>query len=78
MHSYLLSPFYPQTQILQPLKKIWWAADLPCPKRLKVILPLVFTYKSPGPLRNVHPVLHACRNPLSEPFIVEKFSASGG
>jgi len=32
--SFLLSP-----QILKPLKKIWLAANLPCSKRLKIILP---------------------------------------
>jgi hypothetical protein len=34
------SPFYSQPQILKPLKKIWLAANLPCSKRLKIILPL--------------------------------------
>jgi hypothetical protein len=34
------TPFYSQPQILKPLKKIWLAANLPCSKRLKVILPL--------------------------------------
>jgi hypothetical protein len=33
-------PFYSQPQILKPLKKIWLTANLPCSKRLKVILPL--------------------------------------
>jgi hypothetical protein len=33
-------PLYSQPQILKPLKKIWLAANLPCSKRLKVILPL--------------------------------------
>ena len=31
---------YKDPSILQPLKKIWLAANLPCSKRLKVILPL--------------------------------------
>src|SRR5512136_3422178 len=31
---------YNKPSILQPLKKIWLAANLPCSKRLKVILPL--------------------------------------
>jgi hypothetical protein len=34
------APFYSQPSILKPLKKIWLAANLPCSKRLKVILPL--------------------------------------
>jgi hypothetical protein len=34
------APFYSQPQILKPLKKIWLAANLPCSKRLKIILPL--------------------------------------
>src|SRR5512143_2407348 len=31
---------YHKTSILKPLKRIWLAANLPCSKRLKVILPL--------------------------------------
>ena len=31
---------YNKPSILKPLKKIWLAANLPCSKRLKVILPL--------------------------------------
>src|SRR5512136_1233499 len=31
---------YNKLSILKPLKKIWLAANLPCSKRLKVILPL--------------------------------------
>jgi hypothetical protein len=34
------SPRYHRTLILKPLKHIWIAANLPCSKRLKVILPL--------------------------------------
>ncbi len=34
------SPVYHQNIILKPLKQIWLAANLPCSKRLKVILPL--------------------------------------
>ncbi len=34
------SPIYHRNIILKPLKKIWLAANLPCSKRLKVILPL--------------------------------------
>src|SRR5512136_767952 len=34
------SPVYHRNIILKPLKKIWLAANLPCSKRLKVILPL--------------------------------------
>ena len=33
-------PLYSQPHILKPLKKIWLAANLPCSKRLKIILPL--------------------------------------
>jgi hypothetical protein len=33
-------PFYRHDAILKPLKQIWLAANLPCSKRLKVILPL--------------------------------------
>jgi len=33
-------PVYNTDEILQPLKKIWLAANLPCSKRLKAILPL--------------------------------------
>lgn len=34
------APVYHQEAILKPLKQIWLAANLPCSKRLKVILPL--------------------------------------
>jgi len=34
------APLYSQPHILKPLKKIWLAANLPCSKRLKIILPL--------------------------------------
>jgi hypothetical protein len=34
------TPLYHQESILKPLKQIWLAANLPCSKRLKVILPL--------------------------------------
>jgi hypothetical protein len=34
------SPVYHRDLILKPLKQIWLAANLPCSKRLKVILPL--------------------------------------
>jgi hypothetical protein len=34
------SPVYPRNTILKPLKQIWLAANLPCSKRLNVILPL--------------------------------------
>lgn len=34
------APLYHQEAILKPLKQIWLAANLPCSKRLKVILPL--------------------------------------
>jgi len=33
-------PVYQRKDILKPLKKIWLAANLPCSKRLKVIIPL--------------------------------------
>lgn len=33
-------PFYNNTSLLKPLKKIWLSANLPCSKRLKAILPL--------------------------------------
>jgi hypothetical protein len=33
-------PFYKTEAILKPLKKIWLSANLPCSKRLKVVLPL--------------------------------------
>ncbi len=33
-------PVYPHPSILKPLKKIWLAANLPCSKRLKAIIPL--------------------------------------
>lgn len=33
-------PTYKNDEIIKPLKKIWLAANLPCSKRLKVILPL--------------------------------------
>jgi hypothetical protein len=33
-------PVYRNKEILEPLKRIWRAANLPCSKRLKVILPL--------------------------------------
>ena len=34
------APFYQRDVILKPLKQIWLAANLPCSKRLKAILPL--------------------------------------
>jgi hypothetical protein len=34
------TPLYAKPSILKPLKQIWLAANLPCSKRLKVILPL--------------------------------------
>jgi len=34
------TPLYPKESILKPLKHIWFNANLPCSKRLKVILPL--------------------------------------
>jgi hypothetical protein len=34
------TPFYPQPAILEPLKKIWLSANLPCSKRLAAIIPL--------------------------------------
>jgi 5S rRNA maturation endonuclease (ribonuclease M5) len=34
------TPLYPKDSILKPIKQIWLAANLPCSKRLKVILPL--------------------------------------
>ena len=34
------TPIYAQPSILKPLKKIWLAANLPCSKRLKALLPL--------------------------------------
>jgi hypothetical protein len=33
-------PLYSKTAIVKPLKKIWLSANLPCSKRLKVVLPL--------------------------------------
>ena len=33
-------PIYHKEAILKPLKKIWLAANLPCSKRLKAIIPL--------------------------------------
>jgi hypothetical protein len=33
-------PIYSRDEILNPIKKIWLAANLPCSKRLKAILPL--------------------------------------
>jgi hypothetical protein len=33
-------PVYHSTELLKPLKQIWLAANLPCSKRLKAILPL--------------------------------------
>ena len=33
-------PFYQKDDILKPLKEIWRAANLPCSKRMKVIIPL--------------------------------------
>ncbi len=33
-------PVYGKDEIIKPLKKIWLAANLPCSKRLKVIMPL--------------------------------------
>lgn len=33
-------PVYQNEEILKPLKKIWLAANLPCSKRLKAILPI--------------------------------------
>jgi hypothetical protein len=33
-------PLYRKEEILRPFKKIWLAANLPCSKRLQVIIPL--------------------------------------
>ncbi|MFZ3137582.1 MAG: hypothetical protein WA126_09355 [Thermodesulfovibrionales bacterium] len=33
-------PLYSKEAILKPLKKIWLSSNLPCSKRLKVLLPL--------------------------------------
>src|SRR3990167_837026 len=33
-------PFYQSEAILKPLKEIWLKANLPCAKRLKVMLPI--------------------------------------
>ena len=33
-------PLYQREEILKPLKQIWLAANLPCSKRLKAILPV--------------------------------------
>ena len=34
------SPLYNSDALLRPLKRIWLASNLPCSKRLKVIIPL--------------------------------------
>ncbi len=56
------TPLYPKESILKPLKHIWLAANLPCSKRLKVILPLWLPgyaqFFAPLPL----PVLKALKN----------------
>jgi hypothetical protein len=56
------TPLYPKDSILKPLKHIWLAANLPCSKRLKVILPLwlpgYLQLFAPLPL----PVLKAFKN----------------
>ncbi len=46
------SPVYHRNRILKPLKDIWLAANLPCSKRLKVILPLCL----PGYLQSFGPL----------------------
>ena len=45
-------PLYPPEIILKPLKRIWLAANLPCSKRLKVIIPLWL----PGYIQDYGPV----------------------
>jgi hypothetical protein len=55
-------PTYMKDEIIQPLKKIWLAANLPCSKRLKVILPLWLPSYSQQfgmlPLDSVHALRH--------------------
>jgi hypothetical protein len=46
------TPFYSQPSILKLLKKVWLAANLPCSKRLKAILPLWI----PGYIQSVGPL----------------------
>ncbi len=55
------TPFYSQTHILKPLKKIWLAANLPCSKRLKVILPLWI----PGYIQSFGPLTLQTQQALS-------------
>jgi len=54
-------PIYSQPQILKPLKKIWLAANLPCSKRLKVILPLWI----PGYIQSFGPLSPQTQQALS-------------
>ena len=46
------APIYSHSSIVQPLKKIWLSANLPCSKRLKTILPLWI----PGYLQSFGPL----------------------
>jgi hypothetical protein len=55
------APFYSQPHILKPLKKIWLAANLPCSKRLKIILPLWI----PGYIQSFGPLPPKVVNALS-------------
>ena len=54
-------PIYSQPHILKPLKKIWLAANLPCSKRLKVILPLWI----PGYIQSFGPLSPQAQQALS-------------
>ena len=55
------APLYSHPSILKPLKKIWLAANLPCSKRLKIILPLWI----PGYIQSFGPLPPEVLNALS-------------
>ncbi len=64
------SPKYDREAILRPLKEIWLAANLPCSKRLKAIVPLWLPGYSqacdPDPLQEAREIYDQAGKPLTE------------
>jgi hypothetical protein len=71
-------PFYQREEILKPLKQIWLAANLPCSKRLKAILPLwlpgysqAFTPLAPKVIKALCTISAATMDRLLQPVRVQ-------
>ena len=71
-------PYYQREEILRPLKQIWLAANLPCSKRLKAILPVwlpgysqVFTPLSPKVIRALCTISAATLDRILTPVRVQ-------